>query len=349
MAQEPKKRPRQGNPPRKHHYVPVFYQQKFANEDGLLWVYDRRLHSYKELHPKVVCFQKDLYSIRLEDGPVDTRIETKVMAVIDGLGGAAIERLEAGKGLDRDSFEAFTFFAGLQHQRLPSVDRDIRSTYARAIEEVARISFSNVKRAKALMDAYAEETGTVSTVTPESMVEAVQGKRFTYEANEKPFLSNMLHIALTLSKVLGGLDMEILQSPSDSGFIICDSPFTLVPAKNNQQVGFLVPGNVKYFPISRKMCFRGGDRGKLRAYTQIDKETVRIINHNIAANSERFVMGPDRTQLEAVVKRSASEDMDNIPRFILETVESDADGSLQKISSQPRRYFYPKDGSNIAP
>jgi hypothetical protein len=27
--------------PRKHHYVPVFYQEGFANDAGLLWVYDR--------------------------------------------------------------------------------------------------------------------------------------------------------------------------------------------------------------------------------------------------------------------------------------------------------------------
>ena len=60
-------------------------------------------------------------------------------------------------------------------------------------------------------------------------------------------------------------------------------------------------------------------------------------------------MGPARAQLETVVKRSGSEDADNTPRFVLETIQSDEDGSLQKVSSRPRRYFYPKNGSNIAP
>jgi len=37
--------------------------------------------------------------------------------------------------------------------------------------------------------------------------------------------------------------------------------------------------------------------------------------------------------------------MENTPRFMVETVEADDDGALQKISARPRRYFYPKNGS----
>jgi hypothetical protein len=344
-----KKRGKHGNPPRKHHYVPVFYQRKFANEGGLCWVYDRSLQTYKELPPEVVCFQKDLYSIRSDAGSFDTKIETKILSVVDGLAANAISRLGHGKALDREAFDAFSFFAAFQYLRLPSIDRDVRQTYANAIEEVARVTFSSVERAKAVMEAYAKESGAVSSVTPESMVEAIQGKHLKFEATEAPFLSNMLHQAVTLSKVIGHLDWEMLVAPDDSGFITCDSPFTLVPRKGTKEVGFIVPGTVKYFPITRKLCFRAGDRGNERAYRDIDREKVRIINHNIAANSERFIMGPDRKQVEAVVNRSESRRMEMTPRFIVETVESDEDGSLQKISYQPRRYFYSWNGTDVAP
>ena len=37
------------NPPKKHHYVPVFYQRYFTNDKGLLWVYDRKLKTYNAL------------------------------------------------------------------------------------------------------------------------------------------------------------------------------------------------------------------------------------------------------------------------------------------------------------
>jgi hypothetical protein len=70
---------------------------------------------------------------------------------------------------------------------------------------------------------------------------------------------------------------------------------------------------------------------------------------NIAANSERFIMGPSKVQLENLVSRSGSSRMESTPRFILETVESDDDGALQKLSAQARRYFYPKNGDPCAP
>ncbi len=63
-------------------------------------------------------------------------------------------------------------------------------------------------------------------------------------------------------------------------------------------------------------------------------------------------MGPSPDQLEHVVVRSESVAMESTPRFIIETVQADDDGddgTLQKISTQPRRYFYPKDGSQFAP
>jgi hypothetical protein len=73
------------------------------------------------------------------------------------------------------------------------------------------------------------------------------------------------------------------------------------------------------------------------------------VNLNIAANSERFIMGASKEQLENVVSRSASQTVDLSPRLTVETVEADGDGSLQKLSSHPRRYFYPKDGGRQAP
>ena len=57
-----------------------------------------------------------------------------------------------------------------------------------------------------------------------------------------------------------------------------------------------------------------------------------MINFNIAANSERFIMGPDKAQLVSVVLKSESVEEDTTPRFTVEAVEQDADSSLQKMT-----------------
>jgi len=339
---------KRGKDPRKHHYVPVFYQRNFANENGLLWVYDRQRGAFKELHPNVICFQKDLYAVKPDNKPRDMQVESKVLWAVDSLGARGIRDFQIGKA-NSETEKEIAFFMAFQYGRLPTISRDVRATYAKAIEELSRITFANVERAKAVMEKYARDTGASVDVTPESMVEAVQGKHLKFVATEVAFLTNMMEQASSLSKLLTRLDWEVLAASEETGFIICDCPVVVVPPKGTKDVGFLVPGSAKYMPISRHLCLRLGEPGRSRSHRRIDKEAVRIVNLNIAANSERFIMGPSRVQMENIVSRSGSSRMESTPRFTLETVESDDDGALQKLSAQPRRYFYPKNGAPHAP
>jgi hypothetical protein len=334
--------------PRKHHYVPVFYQRNFTNDSGLLWLYDRQKATYKELHPRSICFERDLYAVKPENKPRDMQVELKVLSVVDSLGSRGIRDFQIGKP-NNEAEQEVAFFMAFQWTRVPTISRDVRVTYAKAIEELSRIAFANVERARAIMENHARDTGERLDVTPESMVEAVQGKQFEIVATETAFLTTMMEQATSLTKVLLQLDWEVLVASEETGFIICDCPVVVVPPRGGDQVGFLVPGSAKYFPISRHLCLRLGEPGKSRKYRKIDREAVRIVNENVAANSERFIMAPSRAQLETVVSRSGSVRKESMPRFTIETVKSDEDSALQKISSQPRRYFYPKDGALHAP
>jgi len=334
--------------PRKHHYVPVFYQRNFTNDADLLWVYDRQRGTYKELHPLSICFQKDLYALKPDNKPMDMQVETRILSAVDSFGSWGIRRFQVASP-NNDAEEAVAVFAAFEWCRVPTISRDMRLTYAKGIEELSRLTFANVERAKAAMERYSRDTGEPIDVTPESMVEAVQGKHLKIEATEVVFLANMMEQAVGLANLLRQLDWEVLVAAEDSGFIICDCPVVVVPPKGSRFVGFAIPGSAKYFPLSRHLCLRLGDPGRRRKHRNIDKEAVRIVNMNVAANSERFIMGPSRLQLEHIVLRSGCATMEATPRFTVETVESDEDSSLQKLSAQPRRYFYPKNGAPYAP
>jgi hypothetical protein len=338
---------RKARDPRKHHYVPVFYQSNFT-KDGLLWVYDRKRGTYKQLHPRVICFEKDLYAVKPENRPPDMQVESKILRLVDSLGSRGIRDFLVGRPNNEAEY-AVAFFMAFQWCRVPTMSRDIRTTYAQLIEELSRITFANVERAKAVMEQHERDTGEALQVTPESMVESVQGKQFEIVATETAFLTNMMDQAMSLTRVLLQVDWEVLVACKETGFIICDCPVVVVPPKGSDQVGFLVPGSAKYFPLSRHLCLRLGEPGKSRKHRRIDKEAVRIVNQNVAANSERFIIGPSRVQLENIVSRSGSATMESTPRFTVETVQSDEDSALQKISSHPRRYFYSKSGTPCAP
>jgi hypothetical protein len=334
--------------PRKHHYVPVFYQRNFTNDAGLLWVYDRVRQSYKELHPRSVCFKKDLYAVKPKGKPPDMQVETKLLRHIDSMGSAGIRDFLSNKPSPNAEQEV-AFFMAFQWTRVPTMSRDIRVTYAKLIEEFCRVAFSTVERAKSILEQHESETGEALGLTPESMVEDVKQKRFEIEATETAFLGTMIEQATSLARVLLQLDWEVLIASPESGFMISDCPVVVVPPRGSDQVGFAVPGSAKYLPLSRSLCLRLGEPGRRRRLRQLDKESVRTVNLNIAANSERFIMGHSRVQLENIVVRSASQNIELVPRFTVEAVESDDDGSLQKLSSHPRRYFYPKNGDPQAP
>jgi hypothetical protein len=339
---------RGANAPRKHHYVPVFYQRNFTNDAGLLWVYDRVKQDYKELHPLSVCFKRDLYTVKPEGKPPDMQVETKLLQFIDSAGSVGIRDFLSNKP-NSSAEQELALFMAFQWNRVPTMDRDIRVTYAQLIEELCRVSFSSVERAKSILEQVESETGKPLGLTPESMVRDVVEKRFEIVATETAFLGTMISQSMKLAGLLRRLDWEVLIASPETGFIICDGPVVVVPPRGSDQVGFVVPGSAKYFPLSRGLCLRLGEPGMTRRLRRLDKESVRLVNLNIAANSERFIMGSSRVQLENIVVRSGCQNIESVPRFTVETVESDENGSLQKLSIHSRRYFYPKNGTIQAP
>ena len=326
---------------RKHHYVPVFYQKLFINVDGLSWVYDRGHIVYRNLPPKVVCFQKDLYAIVPPEAPKDQRLETLALAKADGMCSSAIRELTTGKmPPDFETMANVAYFIGLQASRLPSTSKYISDVYRNVAEEFMRLSSVSVARMEGLLTQYSETSGEKLSVSAESMVEAIKGKQLEVVVNERPFLEHIFHQADFLSKVFLGLCWNILLSPPDTGFILCDDSFVIVPPFGGENIGISIPGAVKYFPLSRRICLRIGDAGKEFRYRKIDKEMVAAINKNVAANSERFVMGPDKAQLEEVVVDSGSSRMDPEPRRKTFMMNQTDGGSFQVVTTIPGRYFY---------
>jgi len=124
--------------PRKHHYVPVFYQSNFVNENGLLWVYDRACQTCKELHPRVICFERDLYAVKPDNKPPDMQVEKRVLSMVDTAGFHGIRDFLAGKP-SRAAEEETAMFMAFQWTRVPTVSRDIRTTYAKMIQELENL------------------------------------------------------------------------------------------------------------------------------------------------------------------------------------------------------------------
>ena len=333
------------NEPRRHHYVAVFHQKGFAEGDERLWLYDRKLQRYRQVHPRNICCENDLYTIDPE-GNRNLYIELEWLRMVDSDGSNAISRFKKGKLLDEEWQEAFSIYMAQQVTRTP-VFRDLTIASYRAMrEEYLRIGFTDVERARHLLENYRRRTGDPANVTPESLVEAVVGGHIQVDVGEGPFLEHMVQQVEFLARAIVAFEWEIIRAPANTGFILSDFPFVVVPSQGRpEDIGLGYPGVVKYFPLTRHLCLRMGDPGYGFVYSNASKENVRVINQNIAVNSERFIMGPSREQLEHVIARSKTAATYRGPRTVVEAIQSDGDSALYRFNFWPRRsYFYPKLG-----
>jgi hypothetical protein len=327
--------------PRKHHYVPVFYQKYFVNPHGLLWVYDRSLRTCKELHPASVCCQKDFYTVRLKDAPWDRSVETEIFSIVDGMSSSAL-RAFLSQSATPEIIGHVVYFMAVQMHRTPTFARTMKEMYVWGAEEIMRLMAVDVGRMQSVLDRYRRDTGKPVGVSAESMVKAVREDGLKVEATETAFLSHIFSQAESTFKVISKLFPQVLIAPENAGFITCDNPMTVVPPAGCPHVGFYIRGAVSYFPLSRHACLRLDQSGKQFASRKVSKETVQAINRNIAANSERFVMGPEKAQLISTIKQSGSEEQDPVPHYTVERVNPDDNGSFMKVTRYPARYFYVK-------
>jgi hypothetical protein len=326
----------------KHHYVPVFYQKHFAaTSDGLLWVYDRLLNTLKQLHPISICCQHDLYAVKIPGSAFEQVIETEFLHNIDRLASIALNKLPrvlASPG--PQLLGEIIYFVALQYTRVPANKKMISEIYEAGANDFMDVAFANVERAAVMMKKYATETGEELKVTPESMVEAVRSKSIKAIATEMPFLHSVVKHTEFIAKVFNELNIKILVSPPQVGFVLSDNPVTMVPPPGMAVAGFKSPDTFVFVPLTRSLCLRLGQPGSGTGPRDIDRETVRLINENTAVNSDRFVMGPSKIQIESVIRCSGSTDMSRSERWMTNRIPDRKGGILRELVSQPRQVHY---------
>lgn len=336
--------------PALHHYVPQHYQKGFTDGEELLWVYDRRSAKYLHLHPKRICCERHFYTIFdgvRQEGGRNQGIESEFLQTVDGDGAKAIRELRESGGLSSKGEEVLAFYMAIQYLRVPVMRRFIAELYCATAQQITRLALRTPERAQASW-AHAK-LGKLSREEAESLAEGVKAGAFLIKATERPFLHHMLQMAETVAHRMRTCSWAVLTSPKGTGFIFSDRPLVLVPPRTicpddaQRSIGVGIPGTAKFFPLCRQLCLHMGAPGTDRIWSKVDRELVRVINLNVAANSDRFIMSPERVQLESLVRRSGSEFLEEAEPFAVEQAELRPDDVLMRISWKPRRYFYPRE------
>jgi len=334
--------------PKLHHYVPIVYQNRFVNERGLLWVYDREKRQFAERHPKVICCEKDLYAAKPKNELKDQRLESVVLAQVDGDCATGVRNLISPiAGLPGHYVQSLVaHFVGLQYSRVPSMREFVSAMWERNVQEAMRLVAVNEGRMQGVIDSYEQHTGEKMDVSAKAMVDVVRRHGIKVVVNEIPFLRHVFNTANMVATTVIRASWQVLRAPIGKGFILCDVPVVVVPPEGGRQVGFLAPGAVTYVPLSREACLRLSHHpgGRRLVYRDVDEYTVELINRNISANSVRFVMATAKDELEQVVVGSGCTEPYDTPSTMFERRVQNDNETIDLMRVTPRRYFYFPNG-----
>ncbi len=284
--------------------MPQGYQRSFVGQDEQLAVYDRVTGAWKRLHPRVVCFRNDFYKFSNPDGSANQEIERNYLANIDKAGIGAIRALHFGQMPSAEQMFNLAHFIVLQFTRTPAQ----RRLLAWADEQVIKSALEVEARQASISP---ETLPADFPISPSDLIgvnRAVKSGTIKIVSTNVTFLQTMISNALRFVDVILQFHWVFLRAPAETGFITSDDPFVITrpgSVRRDLPVGIATVGARKYFPLNRQTCLQIGDRGNGRTWHAIDSRDVRLINQSIAATANRFILGPEKSQLEVVIRRAA--------------------------------------------
>lgn len=306
---------------RRHHYLPQMYLRGFADEDDLVWVFDRQKNSY--MHQGVIntAVKKDFYSIVGSDGQKTDAVETLMANIVEGPMKRIIEKLDrknlTWEGEDR---AILALFVALLRTRNLAFEKDqniFASEFHRWWSKATNPSPEAVEKS---LREYEEKTGEDMTdVSPQELFEMIRDDRFEFKNPRQNNIKMMMSLSLEIARVLFRLNWEILAAPKRMSFVTCDNPFTVVPPPffddTLEGYGILTPGASTVVPLSRRtaICFYG--EGERTRGAVVYKDFLRHTNVVVAANSERFVIAKEELLLRSIVRKGKLDQWQPGPRF----------------------------------
>lgn len=287
------------NPPRRHHYIPEFYQRKWAGEDKRVERYERIGGAVvrRRVFPKAAGFQEDLYRHpRVKMDPWRAQLlEWEILKKIDDAGARALEALISDPAALRDNVVRSDWAVFLRTMLL-------RTPYQM---NGALTSLEKIWRDTDVSEKYAAMRKPGMPETATEYLEMLNPD----EAKESAF--RMFADAMSgdrTTRHIVKLPWRIFDcSTADHRLLLSDHPVVMVPlATDNGHIA--MPLSPTKFVVAAT-----NDRTKAMADALRPKSAVRIMNKLAVQRAKHCVIAPDQAQDLFIRKHFG---IDPIPSFL---------------------------------
>ncbi|HYM12367.1 MAG TPA: DUF4238 domain-containing protein [Bryobacterales bacterium] len=287
-----------------HHYLSQAFLTGFTDDDGNIWMLDRKTSRISLTAPRVIASEKDLYAFTGADGTTRRDIETNLFRLVDGPIRPILRKLAARQDMSEKELADLSLFVGFLRVRTPAGIDEIEQASRGLANRVN--PFRSKEYVEEWIKNYERDTGQAVGMAADEIVEVFTSGRYQIVPERGHLLVLMCKMGQKLAMQLRALDWTFLVAPQARQFIVSDYPFVIVPPSGHDGaltgVGILSQGAVKYVALSAKLCLKMGDVGTRVSYQSASSAEVRRINCWTARNSERFVFGGCEALLQRVIK-----------------------------------------------
>jgi hypothetical protein len=282
--------------PKAQHSIPRLHLKHFAGQQpkGQVWTYDKATGKARSAVPEETAVFTHFYSVELDDGTYDTRIE-EFLSTIETKAGPIYEELIADKFPDSDQKRAdFALFVALLYLRTPAMRRDAANMIGRWIQITNYAYGVHDGAFDGLTRRIEKERGEpISPVVQEKFRQMlIDPSNYTLRIpKEQTFTS--FRTADKLAPILFRMNWSIVR-PRHGYFISSDNPVTrFVDPKTSHPIygdhGFLNKTAEVTLPLTPQAILLMTWRGDVPPNAVIELAHVRHMNRQRAIFADQFL------------------------------------------------------------
>lgn len=290
------------------HYIPQFQLRYLVNNDGKLFVYDRKKNRYFKAHPKSIGGIKKFYTYKDKSGiehneieDLNKQIETTAAPIIKAIHSRRKQFITTQEKADLSALLA------LNWQRTPAAKKRIDLMMESGVTTLQRLNALNkdifFKQVKDLE----KKTGKTFR-NKERLRQSIFENRYRVKFDKVAYLQSMLSGLPKLSQSIQQMLWIIVILNEKRSFILSDVNFTVEQVKPTPfpygNRGLLSPGSQSMCILTNKVAIlmQPISGGVIFGYS--NAHLVKSFNIINTVRSQRFIFSSSKTLLKNIVERT---------------------------------------------
>jgi len=280
--------------PKRHHYLPEFYLDRFTRSGGF-WVFDRSQGKLRRARPRNTAVIGHYYTLTDESGERHADVE-RFLSALEGLARPAFDSLESGADFTPLQRFRLARFLGYLFCRTPA--------FGRWLNEITT-GFAEVIMRKNLED---PEASRIFNLPPEELLDYLDSGEFALELDDNTRIAQLVQKADEFGKNFFCSAWTIAKADPHTSFVTCDNPFGLlfppgIPKHMKDWAwGASSPEVTRVFPLSAQTCLLMNEVGHDMCRLDMTPDQVRQINLAIIAETETYAIARDEGHLRSLAR-----------------------------------------------